>query len=106
MTLMGWLLVVGVFGAAVANYIRLSKAVARVDSVYSVLYGFKYRIREVEAEVKRTVDELRFEINPAAAPAEGGGCGSGGCGSHSHGDDEHAHAPAVTIGGGQLLQIQ
>jgi hypothetical protein len=103
MTLVGWLFLVGVLGAAVANHVRLSKALARVDSVYSVLYGFKYRIREVEAEVKNSVDALRFEINPAAAPQEE----HGGCGCGSHGADSHEHgAQTPAHGGAQLLQIQ
>lgn len=99
MTLVGYLLLAGILAAAIASHIRLSQATARVDSLYSVLYGFKYRVRELESEIKRTVDGVRYEINPAAAPAEsGGGCGSGGCGSHKS-DEGHSH------GTGQLLQI-
>jgi hypothetical protein len=94
MTLVGWLLLVGVLAAAIGNHIRLSKAIARVDSLYSVLYGFKYRIREVEAEVKGTLDGLRFEINPEAAPQTS----HSGCGCSSH----EAHQQA---GSGPILQI-
>jgi hypothetical protein len=104
MSLAAYLLLGAVLAAAIANHIRLTRALARTETLYAVLYGFKYRIREVEDEVKSSVDALRYEINPAAAP-QAGGCGSGGCGSHGHGDD-HAHGASETaLPAGQFLQI-
>jgi hypothetical protein len=104
MTLVAYLLLGAALAAAVANHIRLTRAIARTETLYAVLYGFKYRIREVEDEVKSAVDALRYEVNPAAAP-QAGGCGSGGCGSHGHGHD-HAQDTSAAVPPAQLLQIQ
>jgi hypothetical protein len=96
MTLLAYLLLAGVLVSAIASHIRLNRALARLESLYAVLYGFKYRIREVEDEVKKTVDAVRYELNPALMPAEAGGCGTGGCGSPQ---------PAAALPAVGLLQI-